>query len=364
MANNQQIRQQLCTIIATESIKNWDFTNPDHEALAGKEGMLESLWLLNTATSENQEIDEALKVTHARFINYRNTLRQVLVTLKKANIPVICMRGLALEASYGEKIIARPQSDIDLLFNPSDSLMAKQTLGALGFLPTKSYPNIFKRGTIYLDTHTEPLGINRIQAWHHLTPLRAPDFFNYAKEGQLMGENALLIEPRVMLPYLCFHALKHSFERLIWLYDIALMCKRIEQDGQWGVVLAGIREYKLERPCFYALSYAKEHLGAPVSEDFITQIKPNMGWLERRLYHRHMQHKVIPFLAERIFSRMQPSFSHRIEFWRETIYPRLEIREQMANGGCVKCSFIRTRLKQIARAIWAYTKETLSFVRS
>jgi len=61
---------------------------------------------------------------------------------------------------------------------------------------------------------------------------------------------------------------------------------------------------------------------------------------------------------------MLPSFKHKLEFWRETIYPRQEIRAQVAGGGCVKCNFIRTRIKQVARAMWAFTKETVLTIRA
>jgi len=237
-------------------------------------------------------------------------------------------------------------------------MLLKQALGEnLNFIPSPKYPEMFTRGNLPVDLHTEPLGITRILAWEHLTPLRAPDFFKYAEEGLLAGKKALLIHPRVNLPYLCFHALKHSFSRLIWLYDIALLANQITADEQWSEVLAGIQEYKLERPCYYALAYAKTHLSASVPDDLLQSIKPKMGFLERCLFKRHMNHDVIPFLAERLFSRMQPSLKHRLEFWRETIYPRYEIRKQIGGCGCVKCNFIRIRLKQVSRALWILIKE-------
>jgi hypothetical protein len=62
---------------------------------------------------------------------------------------------------------------------------------------------------------------------------------------------------------------------------------------------------------------------------------------------------------------MQPDFRHRIEFWRETIYPRYEVREQVAAGsGCVKCNFTRKRLKQVFHAAWLLTKEGFSLLRA
>lgn len=315
----------------------------------------------DVTSQQRMQQQQALHHWYAKQLHIRNAFAQALSALNTKDVPVIAMRGIAVsEPYYGEQAVLRPQGDIDLLLK-GDSLKAsqdaRQVLWDIGFRPNEKYPNVFLRGDVQIDLHTEPLGVDRIQAWEYLTPLRAPDFFKYTEKGELAGEEALLVHPRVNLPYLCFHAMKHSFERLIWLYDIALLANRVAQDGQWDEVFAGIAEYRLERPCYYALSYAKAHLNADVPADQLESIRPKMGFVERRLFARHMRHEVIPFLAERLFARMQPDFSHRIEFWRETIYPRYEVRQQMVSSGCVKCNFIRKRLKQLAQAAWLFAKE-------
>ncbi len=305
------------------------------------------------------------RVFMADFLRMKNATARILRAFNENNIPIICMRGLAVSETLYPQPYLRPHTDIDILFDQKHLLMAKQIVGnQLHYRPLPAYPMLFKQGDIPLDLHIEAIGSERIKAWQHITPLQAKDFFKYAEEGKLAGEKALLVRPRVMLPYLCFHALKHSFERLIWIYDIALLAKQVEQNQQWSEVLEGIAEYKLERPCYYALSYAKEHLQAPVPDYVLQQIKPGMGFIETKLFKRFMNHELIPYLAERLFSRMLPSFSHRIEFWRETIYPREEVRAQVAGGGCVKCNFIRTRIKQISKALWSFTKEVFLVVRA
>ncbi|MDT8376655.1 MAG: nucleotidyltransferase family protein [Mariprofundaceae bacterium] len=310
-------------------------------------------------------LNEVLHEQAAWSLRIRHTARQVFEALNRAGIPFVCMRGIAVvEELYGDMAPLRPVSDIDILLDEALMLDAKQVLWDIGFRPDQTYRNIYSRGEMHIDLHHEPLGIERIQAWQYLTPLRREDFFRYSEAGELADEKALLVHPRVNLPYLCFHAMKHSFERLIWLYDIALLANRVGEESRWSEVFEGIREQRLERPCFYALSYVNAHLGASVPEDLLESIRPGMGFIERTLFKRHMRHEVIPYLAERLFARMQPDLRHRIEFWRETIYPRHEVRAQMVQTGCVKCNFIRKRLKQLFRAAWLLTKEGLYLLRA
>lgn len=313
--------------------------------------------------SKNQ-LQELLRQAQQQYLRLKHATAQVLSAMSRSGIEGVCMRGVAVaEPLYAGQAALRPISDIDLLLDERRMMDAKQALWDIGFRPDEKYRNIYARGDIMIDLHHEPLGIERINAWQYLTPLRAGDFFRFSEEGELAGEKALVVHPRVLLPYLCFHALKHSFERLIWLYDIALLASRVDAAGQWDEVLAGIHEYRLDRPCFYALSYVNAHLGASVPDELLENIRPEMGFVERRLFARHMNHEVIPYLAERLFARMQPDFRHRMEFWRETIWPRYEVRAQMVQTGCVKCNFIRKRIKQLAKASWLFIKEGFSLLR-
>jgi len=369
----QSSRQRLCYILSHKSgLKLEDYRNEHLMARSMHEG-IDALLLPMIEAIETDDIHAEvrdayrlrLREKQANYLRNKHVCAQVLSSFYAADIPVICMRGLAVsERFYGDSAYLRPQSDIDLLFQPKQMLDAKQVLWDIGFRPDYVYHNIFVRGDISLDLHDEPLGINRIQAWQHLTPLRASDFFASAQEGKLAGEPALLIGRGVELPYLCFHAMKHSFERLVWLYDIALLSQKIESDNAWAEVLRGIQSYALQRPCFYALSYVHEHLQAGVPKHVLEAIRPRMDFIEKRLFKRFMRHEIIPFLAERLFARMMPDARHRLDFWRETIYPRYEVRQQMANGGCVKCSFIRTRLKQLLKASIGFMREAWLLLRS
>ncbi len=342
-------RRMLCAILTGSQ----DFPSipPEWIDAAHAEGVHGLLWS-QLASRPDVVLPEALMHEHRGWIlRMRHATAQILGVLGRAGIPAICLRGQALAGLYGERAGLRPQSDIDLLVAEDRLLAAKQVVWDLGFRADELYRHHFVRGDVQIDFHFEPLGIERIEAWAHLTPLRTADFFDAASPGEVAGVPALVVDARVLLPYLAFHAMKHSFERLIWLCDIAELARQVEQQGLWADVQQGILDYGLQRPCYFALAYVRAHLAAPVPEAVLTAIRPAMGWAEQRLFARHMQHEVVPFLAERMFARMMPDLRHRLAFWSETIYPRYEVRRQIAETGCVKCNFTRKRLRLLLRAL-------------
>ncbi len=309
-------------------------------------------------------IEQPLRAQTAHTLMLRQINAAILKCMRQSGIACITLRGQSIAELLYHPATLRPQTDIDLLVNENDIRAATQVVAQSGFKAVDHYPLLFFRNGVLLDLHADPLDMERIHTWKHLTPMRTHDFFLHAAEdGELAGVQALLPYPRVNLPYLCFHAMKHSFERLVWLWDIALLSRKVQKQQQWDAVLDGIREYRLQRPCFYALSYVHAHLGAPVPNNILESIRPQMDLRERSMYARFMRHEVIPFLAERLFSRMMPDFRHRMLFWKETVLPRGEIRAQIAGEGCIQCGFIRKRLKQLSKALWMLVKETWSILR-
>ncbi|MDQ6950492.1 MAG: nucleotidyltransferase family protein [Mariprofundales bacterium] len=321
---------------------------------ARMEGVLALLWHqlvsknIQLSPAIQLQIRDALREQTIELGIIRHAANQALTTLDRAGIRVIMLRGLALAETLYPRASLRPQSDIDLLLNPVQMQPALIALGAIGFAPINSWqPHLLVRGDALIDLHDEPLGGDRIQAWRQLTPLSGNTFFAQAHHDG----NTLRIPDSLQIPWLCFHATKHSFERLIWLNDIALLANQISQNQTWDQAITTIHQLRLEHPCYFSLSYCVEQFNAEVPDEVLAAIRPAMDWRERALLQRHLTHEQIPFLAERLFARMLPRLRQRLAFWYETIIPRHEVREQIAAGGCVKCTFIRTRLRQLGLAI-------------
>lgn len=330
---------------------------------ARREGVMALLWhrlhrQVALPEARVEEIAEALREQAVERAALVRAAGRLLTMLHEAEIAVVPLRGLTLAERLYPRTDLRPQSDIDLLVRPQAMEAALELLRGQGFAPINDWqPHLLARGTVLVDLHDEPLGADRIRCWRRLTPLSVETFFDRARPGRVAGAPALVIDDALQLPWLCFHAAKHSFERMIWLWDIALLCRRITNDDGWGQAEETIRFLGLQRPCWFALGYAAANLAAPVPPELLRAIRPAMDWRERALFQRHLRHEQIPFLAERLFARMLPGRADRLAFWRETIVPRREVREQIAAGGCVRCTFIRTRLSQLMQALSLFGAE-------
>jgi len=350
--NVRTVRQRCCRVLVAEAV-DWDLvTTPAVWDLLQNEGVGACIWWqLCVLDGEHApavpRIRALIRAQAVDGLRMRSQAACVLRTLATANIPCLILRGQALAKTLYPSSSLRPQTDIDLLVPEGSGDNVTEVLMRAGWQSLPSHSLLFERRGILLDVHVEPLGIERIHSWAHLTPLRSGDFFAHAVGGKIAGIDALLVKDRVLLPYLCFHAMKHSFDRLIWLWDIALLARRVEKRGQWRQVEAGIEDYRLERPAFYALSFVQRHLKAPVPMHLLQTIRPVMGRRERRLYDAFLAHEQIPFLAERVFARMQPDLLHRLGFWWETFFPRREVRRQVREEGNAT-GFVGKRLGQIA----------------
>jgi len=364
----QSIRQRCCRVLVDGHVDWQLLKQKDCWTQVEDEGIGACIWHILSSTDDAHkhtvlaQVKTFLRSQTATVLLMQTLAENALSALAHADIPCLILRGQALAETLYQPTSSRPQTDIDILVPDDMGDITGKVLTQAGWLPIQTHPHLFMRNGILLDIHIEPLGIDRIQAWEHLTPLRAHDFFAHTTTEVLANVNTLLVHPRVNLPYLCFHAMKHSFNQLIWLWDIALLSHKVEKKGQWPEVAAGIHCYHLERPVFYALSYVHQHLNAPVPEHLLETIQPSMDWRERRIFSGFMRHEQIPFLAERLFARMQPDFAHRLMFWKETIFPRLEIRQQIDEDDAEQSNFLHKRFGQIVMALqllWCELKSTL-----
>ncbi len=152
---------------------------------------------------------------------------------------------------------------MDLIVHPADWDGVRRLLAGLGFVEAGgaapvaagaagpaldwTYSPYFKKGPLFLEFHAHPLGLH--------FPSRGEDgFWSSAGRLQVRGTEAMVLPAENELCYLCVHAQQHSYDRLIWLADIARLAGRPGLDWDWVCRIA--RDERIRGPVFYGLHLA------------------------------------------------------------------------------------------------------------
>ncbi len=262
----------------------------------------------------------SLKRRHQRFaaatLAQGLALADVLEALDRAGVPVIVMRGLrSAESIYGDAG-SRPFEDHDLLVPPADVAGAREALGRLGF--AREARGLFRRGGVIVDLHVDPLGAERRPSRARIFPLPVRPLFERAVPGRVAGAPALLLSPEDDLLLLAIHLVKHSFDRLIRVADLAHLLQRQRQAIGWEALAERAGGARCTRLVAWALE-AAALLGAPVPASCAPE--PGAGVLETALMRRVLRLRPLPFTGEILMALAAPSLADGVRFLWDALLP-------------------------------------------
>ncbi|HVB24159.1 MAG TPA: nucleotidyltransferase family protein [Ktedonobacteraceae bacterium] len=226
---------------------------------------------------------------------YQFELTQVLEALTGAKIPVMVLKG----ADIAETQYARPElrhyGDIDLMVHPEDLKATFVILEQLGYRYYQEYrfePLSRQRAAfvymkehdvgyllfeVHIAPHSNEMGVsfNPVQIWQRARPITIASVNVYG-----MGLEDMFI-------YLCWHYRSHTFERLLWLYDIAVMLISCGEQLDWILLRRLAQELGLMSTVYYCVLLCQQvfHVAVPSYAD-IEMYKPPA--FIRRLISRYV----------------------------------------------------------------------------
>jgi hypothetical protein len=201
----------------------------------------------------------------------RDTDRTVIAALAAAGVAPLIFKGAALACRHYPEPWLRPRSDTDLLIREHEQARAAATLEKLGAIraprPTGDY--VTHQFTYILTTHG--LRGEYDIHWKIADPQVFSDVLTYdelARDAVMLpalGPAARAIGDVHSLLIACTHRVAHHYdsESLCWLYDIALLARRLD-DPSWNRVLDLASRKRIHRVCARGLGLAAELFGAPV----------------------------------------------------------------------------------------------------
>ena len=168
-----------------------------------------------TPPQRDQILEVRRKAALSSFV-WSETLKNTLGAFHRAKLPVIPLKGPCLAARLYGDVSFRAYGDLDLLVRQSDLSRAEELLAELGFAPCSradDYHRPWRRKAIHLELH------------HNFGSPLAFDFkvdaaWDRARLSQFSEAPVWLLAPCDELFYLCFHAVRHRFDRLCLLVDL------------------------------------------------------------------------------------------------------------------------------------------------
>ena len=155
------------------------------------------------------------------------------------------------------------------------------------------------------------------------------EIFSRSDRIDIDGRHILVLSPQDHFLYLGLHALKHNFERLIWLVDIKSLVAGWNK-SDWDSLVKRAEDLGHKKTLRYILFLLTHIFDIRLPDDiatFLNKWKP--GFMEKRILRRRIEGQSIPTWAQLMMISNGRSFRERISFFYETLFPRPEVLRQV-----------------------------------
>ncbi len=266
------------------------------------------------------------------FMRFLEELEDLLSSWRGPRIMVI--KGASLLGCVYDDIGLRPMEDIDILVHERELKEVGGILKRIGFSKDPVYPTTYKKGLISVDLHTDILSSHRIRSRRYIAKINNRNL--WTDSAPLFNEGYYVLRPSIehTIIILCFHLLKHNFERLIWLVDIAEIVKKHSLHFKWSNLLESARNMGAQRAVLYPFIIIRDILGIDVPDEFLKELSQGeIGILEKKIINiiELCDHK--GRLPQLLYLFLIDGWLKRIIFLKENILPSRAVINQCSVDG-------------------------------
>jgi len=248
----------------------------------------------------------------ARQIQAAHQVREIL-----RGVEAIPLKGLYLAHRLYPSPALRDMGDVDLLVRRREVPAADGTLRALGYVPDRGAARAaagggeFLNSVLYAREGSFPVHLHwdlaNASLPHFMVRIDAEEVWREARGGE-MARHHLVVT-------LCEHALKHSFEALVYLTDIELASRGVD----WGLAAEVSRRWGLERPVRWALVLLRDLM--EVESPGLGRLAAGPpGWGER-VFLRAARRRWRAGLSALGYLSMARGAGAKARFVREALFP-------------------------------------------
>ena len=303
--------------------------------LAQEQGVVPLLHHQLQATSSSAKAPEALmEKLHAQAtleaateLARNHELRQVLTALADGGIQPLLMKGTPLAYLIYPSPTLRPRCDTDLLFPITDKENTIHILTALGY----QFPNAVSGNFVRLQAtciKKEKNGFMH-QLDLHWKISNQPYFAGILLYEELtknalsvpeLGSHARTLALADALLFACLHRAGHAAEgegnRLIWLYDIHLLCEALTAN-ELEYFIGQARTHRVAALCLDALEQTQLRFHTRLSDTILSQLKDSSSQPEPSA--RYLQKSRLAQFKCNL--ALLPTTMDKLAYMGETLFP-------------------------------------------
>lgn len=223
---------------------------------------------------------------------YSAELKQVLGAIAEARIPVLALKGADLASTLYPHPDLRYFDDVDLMVHPRDLAATIELLEKSGYVYFQEYrfESISTQRAAFVYVKTVAVGYLMIEL--HTAPhsnelgisFDVASIWQRARQITVFDSQVLGMGLEDLFLYLCWHCRSHYFERLIWLYDVALALHHWGGRLDWSQLYRLASQQGLKATVYYMVRWCQLLWGVSVPEAQLETFAPPtfMRWLIAR----------------------------------------------------------------------------------
>ncbi len=230
--------------------------------------------------------DEAAR-NFAQNIRALEEIKRLAELFSENSLEVLFTKGASfLLDMYRDDPGLRPLSDIDVLVREEDFAEVDSVLREKGFRPREENEGLERyrtqvlysfEGKVFLDVHRGFVGRKLHDDMLNVDEER---IWKSKRKLSLRGYDVYTLDLVHTLLYQCIHlAMHHGFSGVRWYVDVLEFLNKYGDELDWDEVMGLARDYRVRRPVYYALRFARDMLSAPVPENVLN----DMGKIERKV---------------------------------------------------------------------------------
>ena len=273
---------------------------------------------------------------------------ELAALLSMLEIPVIVLKGTSLLSSVYDGLGFRVLGDVDVLVKPEDVSKIDKVLSQSGYrsdqekrsYPVTNYLNSLvygKNGSLLLLHVHWHLVNNALPNYIYAEKINMDKLWKEANPLKIRHADALCLAPQHQLLHLSEHAMKHSYNTLIHVWDIRQVINHWKEKLDWERVCRESGEFQLRIPLYYSLWLCKEYFGTCVPQEVFASLRPRYkGIGERCFFFLLRKGKRKEKLCWLLYFSNIPGWQKRVKFVFRTLFPPSDVLTHMEadeNGG-------------------------------